>query len=98
MPTIAFNVRDLHVQRRGAWCLPIVAALVLGACTGYVSAPPGSAPSGGAGAGGPAGGTGGSGAACTSIDPGRVTVHRLNIVEYNNTVHDLLGDTTQPAQ
>jgi len=24
-------------------------------------------------------------------------VHRLNIVEYNNTVHDLLGDTTQPG-
>src|SRR5262245_20507705 len=27
----------------------------------------------------------------------RVTVHRLNRVEYNNTVRDLLGDTTAPA-
>jgi hypothetical protein len=36
-------------------------------------------------------------AACTTVDPGRVTIHRLNILEYNNTVRDLLGDTTQPA-
>lgn len=32
------------------------------------------------------------------IDPGRVTLHRLNRPEYNNTVRDLLGDTTQPAK
>lgn len=38
--------------------------------------------------------------ACDSsaIDPGRVTLHRLNRAEYNNTVRDLLGDTTQPAK
>ncbi len=30
-------------------------------------------------------------------DPGRVTLHRLNRVEYNNTVRDLLGTTLQPA-
>lgn len=30
-------------------------------------------------------------------DPGRVTIRRLNRVEYNNTVRDLLGVTTQPA-
>ena len=30
-------------------------------------------------------------------DPGRVTVRRLNRAEYNNTVHDLLGVTFQPA-
>lgn len=30
-------------------------------------------------------------------DPGRVTLHRLNRAEYNNTVRDLLRDTTQPA-
>ena len=29
------------------------------------------------------------------IDPGRVTIHRLNRPEYNNTVRDLLGDTTR---
>ncbi|MEP6655239.1 MAG: DUF1592 domain-containing protein, partial [Myxococcales bacterium] len=37
-------------------------------------------------------------ALCTAaVDPGRVTIHRLNILEYNNTVRDLLGDTSQPA-
>jgi len=30
-------------------------------------------------------------------DPGRVTLHRLNRAEYNNTVRDLLGDATRPA-
>lgn len=30
-------------------------------------------------------------------DPGRVTLHRLNRVEYNNTVRDLLGTTQLPA-
>lgn len=31
-------------------------------------------------------------------NPGRVTLHRLNRAEYNATVRDLLGDTTQPAK
>src|SRR5690606_22170537 len=30
-------------------------------------------------------------------DPGRVTLHRLNRAEYDNTVRDLLGDTSGPA-
>ncbi len=30
-------------------------------------------------------------------DPGRVTLHRLNNAEYNNTVHDLLGTALRPA-
>ncbi|MCA8994940.1 MAG: DUF1592 domain-containing protein [Planctomycetaceae bacterium] len=30
-------------------------------------------------------------------DPGRVTVHRLNRTEYNNTVHDLLAVDVTPA-
>jgi hypothetical protein len=30
-------------------------------------------------------------------DPGRVTLHRLNNAEYNNTVHDLLGTSLRPA-
>jgi len=32
-----------------------------------------------------------------SGDPGRVTLHRLNNAEYNNTVRDLLGTSLQPA-
>ncbi|MBN8229881.1 DUF1592 domain-containing protein [Corallococcus macrosporus] len=31
-------------------------------------------------------------------DPGRVTLHRLNRAEYDNTVRDLLGDTGSPAR
>ncbi len=31
------------------------------------------------------------------IDPARVTIHRLNRAEYNNTVRDLLGDISKPA-
>lgn len=31
------------------------------------------------------------------IDPGRVTIRRLNRAEYNNTIRDLFGDTTRPA-
>lgn len=30
-------------------------------------------------------------------DPGRVTLHRLNRTEYNNTLRDLLGTTQRPA-
>ncbi len=37
------------------------------------------------------GGTGGD------QDPGRVTLHRLNNAEYNNTVRDLLGTELRPA-
>ncbi len=40
-------------------------------------------------------------AACGSdvepADPGRVTLHRLNNAEYNNTVRDLLGTSLSPA-
>src|SRR5690606_23144239 len=32
------------------------------------------------------------------IDPGRVTIRRLNRAEYNNTIRDLLGLDTNPAQ
>ena len=32
-----------------------------------------------------------------SDDPGRVTLHRLNNAEYNNTVRDLLGTALRPA-
>jgi Protein of unknown function (DUF1592)/Protein of unknown function (DUF1588)/Protein of unknown function (DUF1587)/Protein of unknown function (DUF1595)/Protein of unknown function (DUF1585) len=40
---------------------------------------------------------GASGGALPGTDPGRVTLRRLNRVEYNNTVRDLLGTTTKPA-
>jgi hypothetical protein len=34
---------------------------------------------------------------CNNPDPGRVTIRRLNRVEYNNTIRDLLGVDFQPA-
>ncbi len=33
-----------------------------------------------------------------AVDVGRVTIRRLNRFEYDSTVRDLLGDTTQPAR
>lgn len=59
----------------------------------------GSSPTGGTA------GTGGTGAATlptqcanqAAVTPGRAPLRRLTKVEYNNTVHDLLGDATQPA-
>src|SRR5689334_23149416 len=50
------------------------------------------------------GSAGGSGtpnpepADCTTPKPGAAPVRRMTRFEYNNTVRDLLGDTTSPAQ
>jgi len=70
---------------------------------GSTGAGGGSTGSGGS-TGGSAGsaGSGGQGGTvtpppATGTDPGRVTLHRLNRVEYNNTVRDLLGTTRAPA-
>src|SRR5262245_61062470 len=35
--------------------------------------------------------------ACQTVDPGPAFIRRLTRFEYNNTVRDLLGDTTQPG-
>jgi hypothetical protein len=57
------------------------------AATGVVPNPP----TGTAGVGGPGGpGTGGAGPA-GPFDSGRIAIHRLNNLEYDNTVQDLLG-------
>lgn len=52
---------------------------------------------GGGSATGGAAGVGGAGAGVNATDPGRVTLHRLNRAEYNNTVRDLLGTNGKPA-
>jgi len=46
-----------------------------------------------------AGGTGGSTVVvqCNGIAPGRSPLRRLTTYEYNNTIRDLLGDTTNPG-
>jgi hypothetical protein len=68
----------------------------LAGCTARVDGGPldGSIPGGGSAHGG-----NGGGGAPTSFanDPGRVTLHRLNRAEYNNTVRDLLGTQLAPA-
>jgi hypothetical protein len=75
-------------------CLGLAGAL---GCTARVEgvSPEGTISAGGSGStgsGGVAGTTTGS-----ATDPGRVTLHRLNRAEYNNTVRDLLGTNLQPA-
>lgn len=81
-------------------------ALALAGCTGGPGGPQGS----GGGSVGPGlsgagqAATGGAGSTTTqmppgraSLDPGRVTMRRLNSTEYNNTVRDLLGTSLRPA-
>lgn len=65
-------------------------------CTGMVGGE--SNPSGELGPG-PGGGTGsgGSGVTPNGKNPGRSEMHRLNTVEYNATVADVLGTTLRPA-
>lgn len=57
----------------------------------------GGTPPGTIGALGGGSSTGGSSSTVPATDPGRVTLHRLNRAEYNNTVHDLLGTSLEPA-
>ena len=77
-----------------------IAAIVLAgtSCTGNIGDRlSGSTSSGGTGSGSGSGsGTGGN-LACNALQPGPSFVRRLNRFEYNNTVRDLLGDTSQPA-
>src|SRR5688572_988423 len=86
----------------------LASCLVL-ACTGQIegsgSRSSKRAPSGG-GAGDPAGGRSGElppeigpGEPIPpgELDPGRVTIRRLNRAEYNNTVRDLLATDLRPA-
>jgi Protein of unknown function (DUF1592)/Protein of unknown function (DUF1588)/Protein of unknown function (DUF1587)/Protein of unknown function (DUF1595) len=86
--------------------LPLGLLLSLAAgCTadiGGSSGPSGTGPGSLGATAGASSGSGGSvsaggGSAQTARDPGRVTMRRLNQTEYDNTVHDLLGTSSQPA-
>ncbi len=68
---------------------PVVAALLAGAalaaaCTGTIG-------------GDPIGDRSNSDPSCVAPTPGAALVRRLTQAQYNNTVRDLLGDTTHPA-
>ena len=84
--------------------LALALAMASTACTGVSSLPKistGSGQGNGSGGGSTGGGlptTGiGTVAPTTHLDSGRVTLRRLNVAEYNNTVRDLLGTTTTPG-
>lgn len=83
--------------------LVLLVSLCLCACEGAIEfgavGTPGS-PAVGGNTGGGEGAGGGEAMTCApveTLDPGRVTMRRLNRAEYNNTVRDLLDDATQPA-
>lgn len=66
----------------------------LTACTARIDAPADLAPPPSSGGGTSVGGStngAGSGTTGPATDPGRVTLHRLNRVEYGNTLRDLIG-------
>jgi hypothetical protein len=73
-------------------------------CSGAIdkgdpAAPGGPGPSGagGQGPGQVPGGQGGNGQPQVPGVPGKAVFHRLNRVEYNNTIRDLLGDASNPG-
>jgi len=83
-----------------------VLALGVAACTNHLIQPsPGEGPTGGTGGsagmtGGTAGMTmgGSSGAlSCPTVSPGVAPLRLLTHIQYDNTVADLLGDTTRPS-
>lgn len=103
------NGRSLLSRARILWPVVTLSAL---ACSGNAGTPggqPGNPATAGdtstSGGGGPTPGGGASGynasggtSSSAPRDPGRVTVRRLNRVEYDNTVRDLLGTAQTPAQ
>ncbi|HVU51826.1 MAG TPA: DUF1588 domain-containing protein [Polyangia bacterium] len=78
-----------------AW---VLACALLGACRGQVTgAGATGATAGAAGGGGAASGAGGSAVAPMQLTVGATGIHRLSRIEYDNTLRDLLGDTTRPG-
>src|SRR4029078_7851759 len=87
MPPVDAALRGFPSCRRALAAAAIAAALA--GCTGKVG--------GGGGAGGTGGSTGLPPGATRPITPGRVVAHRLNNVEYDNTVRDLVGVDLKPS-
>jgi hypothetical protein len=73
--------------------LSMAGSMAVGGCTGQIGDP--AETSGAESQGGPA--PVGLVSDCTTLSPGPSTLRRLTRFEYNNTVSDLLGDTTGPA-
>jgi Protein of unknown function (DUF1592)/Protein of unknown function (DUF1588)/Protein of unknown function (DUF1585)/Protein of unknown function (DUF1595)/Protein of unknown function (DUF1587) len=99
LPALTYVFASSKARARvvSAATLTICSAALTG-CTGQIEGPSGSASPSVAGAGGGAGSTSVPGAMPqTGVDPGRAGIHRLNNAEYDNTVRDLLGTSSQPA-
>ena len=87
------------------WLTPlkiIGPGLVIAACMGTIGDGAGgssssSAGGGSGGASGVGGGTSTTQSGCTTISPGATPLRRLTQPEYDNTVRDLLADTSNPA-
>jgi Protein of unknown function (DUF1592)/Protein of unknown function (DUF1588)/Protein of unknown function (DUF1587)/Protein of unknown function (DUF1585)/Protein of unknown function (DUF1595) len=86
--------RIVHQARLAALLgASIAVAAGAGACTGSIGGPDdGTGPNGGSS------GTTNLAAECTTISPGAAPLRRLTQSQYDNTVRDLLGDATHPAQ
>jgi Protein of unknown function (DUF1592)/Protein of unknown function (DUF1588)/Protein of unknown function (DUF1587)/Protein of unknown function (DUF1595)/Protein of unknown function (DUF1585) len=87
------------VRRLRPWLAPIgvlCPVLAIAACVGSIGDGAGTA-DGGLGAGLGSGAPATTQSACATISPGATPLRRLTQGEYDNTVRDLLGDTTSPA-
>jgi hypothetical protein len=79
-------------------CLPLACVGDIGATAGAPGeGASGSGRSGAGGRGSPPGGSEAEPGREGALDPGRVTLRRLNRTEYNNTLRDLLGTSLRPA-
>ncbi len=77
---------------------PAGQALCNGVCAASCSGTGGTTGAGGTIGNGGVSGTGGATLlACNSVMPGRAPIRRLSTFEYNNTIRDLLADTTNPG-
>src|SRR5262245_1990462 len=78
---------------RGKSLTPVLlgVSVLSAACLGTIGDHPDGSESGG-----PVGEV--SSAQCGTIEPGNSPMRRMTRVEYDNTVHDLLGDDTHPGQ
>jgi hypothetical protein len=77
----------------------MLAAAAIAGCKGVIGSPGAELGQGSAGTstGNDAGGVDSSTSRSVATDPGRITMHRLNLAEYDNTMRDLLGTTSRPS-
>jgi hypothetical protein len=85
----------VRIQLKVYSCL--VLASVAAGCTGVLGTPAGPSTDGPPPSGGNLGGANGSDGSSANPSLGRTGPQRLNNIEYNNTVHDLLGTKLTPA-